>query len=147
MNAAMKKGRVTILATVALGAVILLNTGSSALAQTGVGVSVSIHQPGIYGRVDIGHYPYAQLVVQQPVVVAPTPIAIHRQPIYLYVPSSHRRSWDRYCGDYHACAQPVYFVREGWGQQPYAMSHDHGARDDRGRGHRRGGKHATRRDD
>ena len=37
MNAAMKKGRVTILATVALGAVILLNTGSSALAQTGVG--------------------------------------------------------------------------------------------------------------
>jgi hypothetical protein len=128
-----------------------------ALAQTNVGVSVQVGQPGFYGRIDIGNVPTPPVVVyQQPVVIAPTPVAVYQRPIYLHVPPGHAKNWGRHCARYNACGQPVYFVQEQWYQQKYVpvarrgdRGHDHDRHDDRrdhhggnGHGHGHGhGKH------
>jgi hypothetical protein len=85
-----------------------------ALAETSVGVSVGINQPGVYGRIDIGNYPQPAVVYRQPILIAPQPAVLIPQPVYLYVPPGHRQNWNRYCGQYGACGQPVYFVQERW---------------------------------
>ncbi|WP_428424946.1 hypothetical protein [Methylibium sp.] len=108
-----------------------------------VGVSVSIGQPGFYGRIDIGNYPQPQLIYPQPVVIAPAPYAAVQRPIYLRVPPGHAKDWHRYCGRYGACGQPVYFVQDGWYRDVYAPHYreehrgpdrrdERGGRDDRG---------------
>ena len=100
-----------LLAVAALGAAV----AAPALAAPNVGVSVSIAQPGVYGRIDIGGYPQPPvLVYPEPVVVAPPRVVVERRPIYLYVPPAHQRDWRRYCGRYSACGQPVYFVQDRW---------------------------------
>ena len=111
---------------------------------TDVGVSVSVGQPGFYGRIDIGNtMPQPVLVYPQPVVIAPTPVAVVQQPIYLRVPPGHYKNWGRYCGRYNACGQRVYFVQDGWYNTVYAPAYrgryggDHD-RDDHGHG---GGDH------
>jgi hypothetical protein len=141
----------------------LFIAGLSGLATLGaaqaadIGVSISVGQPGFYGRIDIGNYPQPVLVYPQPVIIQPAPVAVVRQPIYLHVPPGHARDWDRYCGRYAACNQPVYFVQDRWYnevyvpqyQQRYApvpqrkYRHDDDRRgkdkhDDKGRGHGRG---------
>lgn len=124
--------------TIALA--IVLGCASSALvpamAQTNVGVSVGINQPGVYGRIDIGSFPQPRIVYPQPILVAPAPIAVHQQPIYLYVPPGHQKHWSKHCGRYNACGQPVYFVREDWVRERYDEQHHH-----HGRGHGHGNKH------
>ena len=107
-----------------------------AQATTNVGVSVGIHQPGVYGRIEIGNQPPPVVVYPQPVVIAPTPIAVYQRPIYLYVPPGHQKNWSRHCGRYGACGQPVYFVQENWVREHYRHDDD----DHRGRG-----KHKHRR--
>jgi hypothetical protein len=112
-------------------------------AATSVGVSIGINAPGQYGRIDIGNYPQPELVYQQPIIYAPSPVAVHQRPIYLYAPQSHQANWGRYCGNYRACGQPVYFVRESWVRNEYRREHDNrnGRRDwdDQGRhGNQRG---------
>jgi hypothetical protein len=81
-----------------------------------VGVSIQFSQPGVFGRVDIGQYPEPpQLIVPQPVIIAPPPPAVPPpEPVYLWVPLEHRKHWDRYCEQYHACGHPVYFVNHVW---------------------------------
>ena len=96
--------------TVALPAAL----AAPAVAQTGVGVSVTINQPGVYGRVDIGNLPPPPVLVAQPVVIAPTPVAVYQRPVYLYVPPGHQKNWAKHCARYAACGQPVYFVQEAW---------------------------------
>jgi hypothetical protein len=105
----------------------------AAEAQTQVGVSIGINQPGVYGRIDIGNYPPPAVILPQPVVIAPSPVAIHQRPIYLYVPPAHQHDWGRYCSSYRACGQPVYFVREDWVRERYDEEHRHGK--DKGKGH------------
>lgn len=82
-----------------------------------VGVSVSIGQPGFYGRIDVGRMPAPDVIYAQPVLVervyAPPP------PIYLRVPTGHYRHWKRHCHAYGACGRPVYFVREDWYARHY----------------------------
>jgi len=96
-------------------AVVGASAAAPALAAPNVGVSVSIAQPGVYGRVDIGGYPQPPvLVYPEPVVVAPPRVVVERRPIYLYVPPAHQHDWRRYCGRYNACGQPVYFVQDRW---------------------------------
>lgn len=118
-----------------------------AFAQTNVGVSVQLNQPGLYGRVDIGNVPTPPVVVyQQPVVVMQTPVAVHQRPIYLHVPPGHEKHWDKHCAKYGACGQPVYFVREDWYQQHYVHEHHHDRDDDHerrqhGKGHDKGHGH------
>ena len=43
-----------------------------------VGVSISVSQPGVYGRVDIGRFPQPQVVVAQPVIVQ-RPVVVQQQ--------------------------------------------------------------------
>ena len=123
-----------------LAATIILTT-TSAFA-TDVGVSISVGQPGFYGRIDIGDYPYPQ-----PYLIYPRPIVIYRhamvepEPIYLRVPPGHAKRWRQYCSRYHACDQSVYFVQDRWYNDVYAPRYRelHGDRDYRGDGrHQRG---------
>lgn len=106
-----------------------------AFAQTNVGVSVGINQPGVYGRIDIGNYPPPRLVYPQPIVIAPSPVAIYQQPVYLYVPPGHQKHWEKHCYRYNACGQPVYFVQENWVRERYEERRDHDGRGDRDNGH------------
>ncbi len=88
-----------------------------------VGVSISISQPGVYGRVDIGRFPQPQVVVAQPVIVQ-RPVVVHQpqpqvvvvqpEPVYMWVPPGHRKNWRKHCREYNACGVPVYFVRDDW---------------------------------
>lgn len=81
-------------------------------------VSVSIGQPGFYGRLDIGGFAPPPLLYPEPVIIRPAPRAY--PPIYLRVPPGHARSWQRYCGRYNACGRPVYFVQDDWYRHEYA---------------------------
>ena len=102
-----------------------------------VGVSVSIGQPGFYGRIDIGSFPAPAVIYPQPVVIAPAPVAIVQQPIDLRVPPGHAKNWARHCRHYNACGQRTYFVRDDWYRTVYAPAyHGHGHVQDR---HRHGG--------
>ena len=98
-------------------------TVGSAVAQTSVGVSIGINQPGVYGRINIGDVPRPALVLPQPVIIAPPRVAVERAPVYLYVPPAHQQNWRRYCGRYSACGQPVYFVRDTWVRERYEHEH------------------------
>ena len=106
---------------------------SPTLAQTNVGVSIGINQPGVYGRIDIGAFPQPRVIYPQPVVIVQTPMAVHQQPVYLYVPPGHQKNWGKHCGRYNACGQPVYFVQEDWVRERYEERHD---QDDRSKGHK-----------
>jgi len=116
---------------------LLLAATGSALAAD-VGVSVSIGQPGFYGRIDIGDYPYPQ-----PRLIYSNPIIVHRhadvyyEPLYLRVPPGHAKNWKRYCGRYNACGHPAYFVQDNWYRNEYAPMyrerHDYGRYDRDGR--------------
>ena len=109
------------------------------LAQTNVGVSIGINQPGVYGRIDIGNYPQPRIVYPQPVVIVQSPVAVYQQPIYLYVPPGHQKNWAKHCGRYNACGQPVYFVQEDWVRERYEERNDRGNQG-HGRGHGKGKK-------
>lgn len=92
---------------------------ASSAFSADVGVSVSIGQPGFYGRIDIGDYPYPQ-----PRVIYRQPVIVHRhieehEPIYLRVPPGHAKQWSRYCDRYNACDRPVYFVEDRWYNEDY----------------------------
>ncbi len=53
-------------------------TSSVAFAATDVGVSISVGQPGFYGRIDIGNAPPPVLVYPQPVVIQPVRVRAAR---------------------------------------------------------------------
>ncbi|MGA7178481.1 MAG: hypothetical protein WBX11_02685 [Thiobacillaceae bacterium] len=116
-----------------------------------VGVSVSIGQPGFYGRLDIGGYPQPQVIYRQPIAVERVPM--DRPPIYLRVPPGHAKHWRKYCREYNACGERVYFVQDNWYNHEYAPHYREQHRDNRGDGrgeHRddhRGGQNDHRGDD
>lgn len=114
--------------------------GPVALA-TDAGVSVSVGQPGLYGRIDIGDYPRPPLVYRQPIVAHP-PVDVVYEPIYLHVPPGQAKRWRHYCGRYNACNSPVYFVQDTWYNEVYVPGyrahHAEGHDNDHGHGHRRG---------
>jgi hypothetical protein len=80
-------------------------------------VSVSIGQPGFYGRIDIGGYPTPALLYPQPVIIQGSPYGA--QPLYLRVPPGHAKNWRKHCYRYDACGHPVYFVRDDWYEREY----------------------------
>jgi opacity protein-like surface antigen len=82
-----------------------------------VGVSVSIGQPGFYGRIDIGGYPQPQVIYRQPMVIERVPV--ERPPIYLRVPPGHAKKWSKHCHEYNACGERVFFVQDNWYQGEY----------------------------
>jgi hypothetical protein len=131
--------RLTLLAVLGL---VLVGLAAPTFAQTSVGVSVGINQPGVYGRIDIGNMPPPPVILPQPVIV--TPVAVRPAPVYLYVPPGHQKKWAKHCASYNACGQPVYFVKESWVRERYEKEHgkDHGGDQGHGNGHGKGkGKH------
>lgn len=97
-------------------AVLLTSTAVAANAAD-VGVSISVGQPGFYGRIDIGN-------TYQPVLVNPHPVIIQRgaieaPPIYLRVRPAHIKHWKKYCHRYNACNRRVYFVQDKWYRNVY----------------------------
>lgn len=82
-------------------------------------VSVSIGQPGFYGRLDMdADYPKPAVIYSQPVVIEQVPV--ERAPIYLRVPSEHAKNWQKHCRDYSACGERVFFVQDDWYTREYA---------------------------
>lgn len=118
-------------------------------AQTSVGVSIGINQPGVYGRINIGDFPPPRLIYPQPVVIMQSPVAVQQQPIYLYVPPGHQKNWAKHCARYNACGQPVYFVQEDWVRERYEerRGHEDQGERDHGRGHGKEKKNKHGRDD
>ena len=100
-----------------LAASLLLAAASAATASAAV--TVSIGQPGFYGRIDVGNYPAPELIYAQPVIVE-RPQYYSARPIYLRVPPGHARNWSKHCRRYNACNQEVYFVQDGWYNNQYA---------------------------
>lgn len=84
-----------------------------------VGVSISVGQPGFYGRIDIGDFPRPQLVYPQPVIITPPPVVVHEAPLYLHVPPGHTKNWRKHCGRYNACGRQVYFIEDRWYNDVY----------------------------
>ncbi|TFW27949.1 hypothetical protein [Massilia horti] len=135
------------------------------LAQSNV--SISVGQPGFYGRLDIGGYGPPPVVYTQPVIVQQPARYYEAAPVYLRVPEGHRKHWSRWCGHYGACGQRVLFVRDDWYVNTYVPRYreqhyrvverpvyrdrdDYGrGRDDhgRGRGHGEGHGHGHGRHD
>lgn len=126
-------------------AAVACSTAASHALAADVGVSVSVGQPGFYGRIDIGNAPPPQVVYPQPVVIAPPPPPVVAmpvapvEPLYLRVPPGHQRHWKKYCARYNACDRPVYFVQERWYNDVYVPHYrdhrdeyrEHGRGDDR----------------
>jgi len=83
-----------------------------------VGISLTIGQPGFYGRIDIGDFPQPQLIFSSPVIILRS-AGVVREPIYLHVPPGHAKKWSKHCHKYNACGQPVYFVQENWYNNEY----------------------------
>lgn len=121
---------------IVFSALALLAAAAPALAETQVGISIGIAQPGIYGRIDIGNAPPPLVVMPQPVIIAPPPqaVLVQRRPIYLYVPPGHQKNWAKHCRRYDACGQPVYFVQERWVQDRYAERRGRGGDGHPGKG-------------
>ncbi len=86
---------------------------------TDVGVSVSIGQPGFYGRIDIGSFPGPQVLYDEPIIIESAPVAVVRRPVYLHVPPGHAKNWAKHCHRYSACGQPVFFVQPRWYEEVY----------------------------
>jgi hypothetical protein len=121
-------------------AVVALGSAVSASAAD-VGVSISVAQPGVYGRIDIGRFPQPPaVVVAQPVIVESPRVAVVRpQPVYLWVPPGHQRNWRKHCHQYNACGVPVYFVRDDWYEEKVMTPHrGHGRGPGKGKGHGKG---------
>ncbi|MDP2266310.1 MAG: hypothetical protein Q8J70_07145 [Thiobacillus sp.] len=98
-----------------IAAALTIAAASPALAAD-VGVSISIGDPGFYGRIDIGDYPQPRLIYREPRVIYREAA---REPIYLHVPPGHAKNWRKHCGKYNACGERVYFVQDSWYNQVY----------------------------
>lgn len=125
--------------------ILIVLVAASAAQATDVGVSVSVAQPGFYGRIDIGSYPRPEVVYAQPIVVRPVPVGVVYQPVYMHVPPGHAKHWSKHCHKYNACGQPVYFVKEKWYNDVYVPQYrarnehhekEHGGK--HGKGHKNG---------
>jgi hypothetical protein len=142
--------------------IMLMGASVSALGAD-VGVSITVDQPGLYGRIDIGNVPRPAVLYASPILVAPPPPAVVvPEPLYLHVPPGHAKHWRKHCREYDACGRPVYFVQDRWynevyvparrqyrsehegrREEPHEEHHDkhrgegrdHGEGHDRGRGH------------
>ena len=96
-----------------------LALAASPAIATDVSVSITMGQPGYYGRVDIGGFPPPPLIYAEPVIIQSVPVGVVRQPAYLHVPPGHAKDWGKHCRKYGACGQPVYFVQNRWYSDTY----------------------------
>lgn len=107
-------------------ATLALVASASAWSAVDVGVGVTIRQPGVYGRIEIGtDAPPPPVIYRRPVVIAQPVVVVAEPPLYLYVPPGHAKKWGKHCHKYDACGRQVYFVREEWVQTRYNEAHSH----------------------
>ncbi len=104
--------RFLIALAIAVATFFAFTTEVSAAVPTNVG------EPGFYGRLNVGGYPPPRVYYPQPKTNQDVPI--NRPPIYLRVRSGHARQWPKYCNQYNACNERVYFVRHDWYNREYA---------------------------
>jgi hypothetical protein len=95
----------------------LASASFPALAQTNV--SITVGQPGFYGRLDIGDFGPPPVYMAQPVIIERYE-RVRAEPVYLRVPPGHRKNWSKHCRKYGACGQPVLFVQDSWYSDVYA---------------------------
>jgi hypothetical protein len=81
--------------------------------------AADVGDAGFYGRLDVGDYPAPRVIYREPVVERGYTDAGH-DPVYVRVPTAHRKHWNRECRRYNACGEPVYFVRDDWYNDVYA---------------------------
>ena len=127
----MKKYLLTVLAAMAAAC------AAPAWSAVDVGVGVTIREPGVYGRIEIGNFPPPPVLYPQPVIIArPAVVVVQQPPLYLYVPPGHAKKWDKHCYRYNACSRQVYFVQENWVQERYEENHGkgHGKNKNKGKG-------------
>lgn len=121
--------------TLKLALAALALAGSTA-ATAEVGVSVTVGEPGFYGRIDIGGMSQPRLIYPEPVIVRGAPAGA---PVYLHVPPGHAKHWSKHCAEYGACGQRVYFVDDDWYEKVYVPTY----RNEHGRGHGPGPGHGN----
>ena len=124
----------------------LLATAFAALAAPAlaeVGVSVTVGQPGFYGRIEIGGFPTPRLIFPEPVIIEHVHVAA--PPLYLHVPPGHAKDWAKHCHQYDACGHRVYFVQDSWYNEVYVPTyrkshggHGEGHGKSHGEGHGKG---------
>jgi hypothetical protein len=102
---------------------------------TDTAVSISIGQPGFYGRIDIGDAPRPVLIYDEPIVVVRS-YRVVAPPIYMRVPPGHAKNWKKHCAGYDACGRRVYFVQDAWYRDVYAPHYrkHHAHKGGKGRG-------------
>ena len=103
-----------------------------------VGVSVTVGQPGFYGRIDIGNAPPPVLIYPQPVVIQRVYVAQPPPPLYLHVPPGHAQKWSKHCQKYDACSRPVYFVKDDWYNNVYVPHYQQVHASSNGKGNGKG---------
>ena len=115
---------------------------SPALAVVDVGVGITIREPGVYGRIEIGSRPPPPVLYPQPVIIARPAVVVAEPPMYLYVPPGHAKNWRKHCKHYDACGRQVYFVKERWVQDEYYRENPgkRPPKEGKGRGHGHGKK-------
>lgn len=121
----------------------VLATAGAPLLAADVGVSVTVGQPGFYGRIDIGDYPPPVVIYRRPMVIER--VEIDRPPIYLHVPPGHAKHWRKHCHKYGACGERVYFVQDRWYNREYVPRYQESHRDRRE--DHRGDRHERHGDD
>lgn len=112
-----------------IAAVIAATTVAIPAFAADVGVSISVGQPGFYGRLDIGDFPPPQVIYRQPIIIERAPM--NRPPIYLRVPQSHAKHWSKHCRKYNACGERVFFVQDNWYNREYVPRYQERHRDRR----------------
>jgi hypothetical protein len=100
-----------------IAAAVAVTTATIPALAADVGVSISIGEPGFYGRIDIGDFPQPQVIYRQPILVERVPV--NSPPVYLRVPPGHRKHWSKHCHKYNACGERVFFVQDNWYSREY----------------------------
>ena len=121
-----------------LSAAMAAATFTTPILAADVGVSVTVGQPGFYGRIDIGDFPQPRLIYREAMIIE-RGVPMHRPPLYLRVPPGHAKHWKKHCHEYGACGERVFFVQGDWYEREY-VPHYQQKHHDRGNEHRDKGK-------
>ena len=95
-------------------------TAATTATAADVGVSITVGQPGFYGRIDLGDFGQPRVVYAEPLIINRPLRYVEQQPIYLRVPPGHAKNWSKHCGRYNACGQRVLFVDDNWYQNDFS---------------------------
>lgn len=101
----------------------VLTAAAPPILAADVGISISVGEPGFYGRLDIGNTTKPDVIYANPVIINREPTVVHFDPIYLHVPPGYEKHWRKHCHEYDVCGRPVYFVRDTWYERSYASRH------------------------